>query len=95
MAHFILSEKAKEDLLELWTYIAADSVDEADKFVDAVTERLATLAEKPYLGRSRNELRKDFRSLPLGNYLIFYRPVEGGIDVGRVVHGARDLTGLL
>jgi toxin ParE1/3/4 len=25
------------------------------------------------------------------NYLIFYRPIGGGIDVLRVLHGARDI----
>ena len=33
------------------------------------------------------------RSFPVGNYLVFYRPLaEGdGIAVIRVLHGARDL----
>ncbi len=29
------------------------------------------------------------------NYLIFYVPVPGGIDVFRVLHGARDLGEVL
>jgi plasmid stabilization system protein ParE len=28
-------------------------------------------------------------------YLVFYRPIEGGIEVLRVLHGARDIQGLL
>jgi toxin ParE1/3/4 len=26
------------------------------------------------------------------NYLIFYRPLSNGIDVVRVIHGARDIA---
>ena len=94
MARFILSEKAERDILEIWAYIAADSVDAADRFVDTVEERLARIAETPFVGRCRDELGKDFRSLSMGNYLIVYRPVEEGIHVARVIHGARDLPGL-
>lgn len=28
------------------------------------------------------------------NHLIFYRPVEGGIEVLRVLHGARDINAI-
>jgi plasmid stabilization system protein ParE len=28
------------------------------------------------------------------NYLILYRPIKGGIDVARVLHGARDIERL-
>jgi toxin ParE1/3/4 len=28
-------------------------------------------------------------------YLVFYRPTPGGIDVLRVLHGARDIHGIL
>jgi toxin ParE1/3/4 len=29
------------------------------------------------------------------NHLIFYLPVQGGIEVWRVLHGARDLPAIL
>ncbi len=29
------------------------------------------------------------------NYLVFYRPIEEGIEVTRVLHGARDIRGIL
>jgi toxin ParE1/3/4 len=32
--------------------------------------------------------------LPLGNYIIFYRPIDDGIEVVRILHGARDLPPL-
>lgn len=28
------------------------------------------------------------------NHLIFYRPLENGIDVVRVIHGARDIQSI-
>lgn len=33
----------------------------------------------------------DNRAAALGRYLLFYRAIEGGIEVVRVLHGMRDI----
>ena len=43
------------------------------------------------MGRARDELAADLRSFPFGRYVIFYEPIEDGIDVVRVLHSARDI----
>jgi toxin ParE1/3/4 len=43
------------------------------------------------MGRAREELAADLRSFPFGRYVIFYTPVDGGIDVVRVLRSARDI----
>jgi toxin ParE1/3/4 len=35
------------------------------------------------------------RSFPVGNYVIFYREVSEGIEIIRVLHGARDIEGII
>lgn len=45
----------------------------------------------PESGRKRPDLAPDLRSLPVGNQVIFYRPIPDGIQVIRVLHGARDI----
>lgn len=35
-------------------------------------------------------LRRACVAIPCGHYLIFYLPLEDGIEVVRVLHGARD-----
>ena len=45
----------------------------------------------PGIGRPRAELQADLRSFPVGRYVLFYRPIKGGIEVARVLHGMRDL----
>jgi toxin ParE1/3/4 len=52
------------------------------------------LARMPELGRKRPDLAPDLRGFPIGNYIIFYRPVPDGIQVIRVLHGARDIPEL-
>ena len=43
------------------------------------------------IGRMRDDLQPDLRSFAAGSYLIFYRPIDDGIEVVRVLHGARDI----
>ena len=43
------------------------------------------------MGRARGELAAGMRSFPFERYIIFYAPVDGGIDVVRVLHSARDV----
>lgn len=43
------------------------------------------------MGRARDELAAELRSFPFGRYVIFYEPIEDGIDVVRVLHSARDI----
>jgi toxin ParE1/3/4 len=47
------------------------------------------------MGRARPELRPDLRSFPCGAYLILYRAVDDGVEIVRVVHGARNLEDLV
>jgi len=94
MNSFRLSPAARSDLDEIWFYIAQDNAEAADKFIRAIVSRFPKLTAMPELGRQREELAKHLRSFPVGRYVIFYRPMESGIEVARVLHGARDLPPL-
>lgn len=49
------------------------------------------LAAQPMMGRTREELAPGVRNFPFGRYVVFYMPMDDGIDVVRVLHGARDI----
>lgn len=91
MSQFQVSANARSDLEEIWVYIAQDNLQAADGLMRAIVSRFSLLASMPDLGRSREELARGLRSLPLGNYVIFYRKLSDGVAVVRVLHGARDL----
>ncbi|HEY9852847.1 MAG TPA: type II toxin-antitoxin system RelE/ParE family toxin [Leptolyngbyaceae cyanobacterium] len=90
MATIIKRPLAEQDLLDIWEFIAEDSLDRADEFLDRLEGKLQTLALNPGMGRRREELLTGLRSFPSDNYIIFYREIEGGIDVIRILHGSRD-----
>ena len=91
MATILKRPRAELDLLDIWDYIADDSLDRADEFLDRVEGKLQTLARNPGLGRRQEELLAGLHSFPIGNYVVFYREIENGIDVIRVLHGSRDI----
>jgi len=86
--------QAEADLAEIWWYIAQDSPDAADVFLDQIEERCAVLAQFPLMGTAREDLLPFLRSLVVGSYVVFYLPVNGGIEIVRVLHGRRDLDAL-
>lgn len=94
MPPIIWAPQAQDDLREIWRYIARDDVDAADRMIDQFEDRCLRLAEHPEAGRARPELAPGLRSLPVGRYIVFYRPGPDSLEIARVVHGARDLPAL-
>ena len=91
MARVLKTPAAEQDLVEIGAYIEADNPAAADRLLDRFEREFNLLADFPGLGRQRDELATSLRSFPVGNYVIFYLPLDDGIDVIRVLHGARDI----
>lgn len=91
MTVILLSPKAEEDLECINNRIASYNPQAANKLLDKIGEKFETLASFPKMGKSRNELVIGLRSFPIEDYLIFYVPIENGIEIARVVSGYRDL----
>ena len=53
------------------------------------------LADNPLLGAARPDLADDLRYLVVSTYLILYRRIAGGVEIVRVVHGARYIPNLI
>jgi toxin ParE1/3/4 len=88
------TRQAREDLLEIWEWIAADRPATADRVYDAIRKRCASLRHRSQLGRPRPEIGEGARSLVIERLVAFYRIVEDGVQVVRIVDGARDLSTL-
>jgi toxin ParE1/3/4 len=89
MARYTKRPKAEADLLEIWLYVAQESPRAADRLLDRIEARCRLLANNPRLGRARPEIAPDARAWLVGRYLVLYREQNDGIEVVRVVHGAR------
>ena len=98
MAHQIrFREVALRDIDAITDYLEKIDPDLADRFEASVQEVAALALKYPGLGRTLEALPPSLREarflIPRGfrNYVVYYLPVATGIDVLRIVHGARDL----
>jgi toxin ParE1/3/4 len=92
--------QARDDLIGIACDIGQHRERAAMRFLAAAEATFRDLLKKPDLGalgefRSRflNGVRR-WRVKGFKNYLIFYREVEDGIEVIRVLHGARDIDAI-
>src|SRR5947209_1131192 len=87
---------AQRDVEDVIQQIANDNADAADRFLVRLYDRYQQLALNHEMGRVRHEFGRDVRSFPFErHYLIMYRSIEGGVEILRFLHGARDLEALL
>jgi toxin ParE1/3/4 len=100
-ASVYLRPQAARDLEEIGAFIGAVNPLAALQFLYAAEQTFEQLARRPMLGRARHfkDVRlKDLRSWRIKQFprfLVFYRPVESGADIVRILHVARDLGRVL
>ncbi len=87
-----ISKQAREDLVDVWQYIALDSFENADKFVDMIYDKCTELVSTPEMGRKRDDLILGLRSFPVKRYMIFYRIKKSYVEIVRVLSAYRDLS---
>ena len=87
--------------------IAADFIriqsgpDRAIRFLRAADATITQLAQMPGIGtryEAFEPIYANIRFFPITRhrkFLVFYRPIPGGVEIFRVLHGARDIQGIL
>jgi toxin ParE1/3/4 len=87
-----LSKRADADIDGIWSYIAEDNEDAADKVENAIRAAVHRLAANPGIGHKHPSVRiPRYRFWVVYSYLIAYTVKGQTLTVVRVVHGARDL----
>jgi toxin ParE1/3/4 len=89
-----LSPPARNDIDEIWDFIAQDNPEAAERFTAMLTGKFHAIAAEPHMGRACSKLGAGLRRFPVGNYVNFYRPTESHVEIARVLHGARDIEAL-
>jgi toxin ParE1/3/4 len=95
MGRIIRTKQARNDVLDIWEYIAADNATAADKLIRRLDEVVRLPSEQPEVGSPQNKYRVGLRCMPVGNYLIFYDQIPGAIRILRILHGARGWEDLI
>ena len=94
MPGLCFTRAAEDDLLAIWVYIAGEDQNAATAVLRDIHTKCLFLAAHPKAGPARPDIAPQLRYGLAGRYLVLYREIEGGIEVVRVLHGARDLRAL-
>lgn len=88
----IWSPLAIDRVAEISQYIAQDSLNAAQKWVDSIFQVVERLEQFPRSGRIVPEIRQeDFREIIHGNYRIIYKIEDERISILTVRHGKQIL----
>lgn len=91
MPEIRVAAAAEEDLRKVWDYVAQNNPEAAGELAKEIAKKFAVLRDFPQMGREQTRLLIGLRSFVVRDYVIFYQPFEGGIEVLRVMHGSRDI----
>ena len=93
MAEYIISEKAVEDLNNIWIYTAENwSVEQANRYYKLIIDEIDFVAENFETMLDFRSIRKDYRYSKVKSHLIFCKQVENTeMEDVRILHEKMDI----
>ena len=93
MANYLLSNKAVDDLSEIWNYTFDEwSESQADKYYNLLLGCCKDLAVAKVRGRIYSEVNPAIWGFHIGQHIIFYRIYQTDtIEIVRILHSMMDL----
>lgn len=89
-----VSADASRDLDAIGDYFVERSVEAGERLLQEFVKKCERLIQFPKMGRSYEQVKAGLRGIPLDGYIIFYKIVEDGIEVLRVLNGRQDLEAI-
>ncbi|MCY4779102.1 type II toxin-antitoxin system RelE/ParE family toxin [Sphingobacterium sp. UT-1RO-CII-1] len=92
MAKYILTNKAVEDISDIWDYTyEVWSESQADTYYELLIETCQKITNNPAIGKSYHKISIEIFGTPIGKHIIFYRKLEtDDIEVIRILHERMD-----
>lgn len=93
MAKYQLTNKAVEDLTNVWNYTFDKwSEQQADSYYELLLDSCQDIANKPDLGKNYEGVKQDLFGLKSNRHIIFYRKFKDkSIEITRILHERMDL----
>jgi toxin ParE1/3/4 len=93
MAKFSFTNRALDDLIEIWDYTVEQwSENQAQTYYNLIMASCLDLANNPQLGKSYNIISQNLLGYKCGEHIIFYQEIiKNEIEIARVLHGMMDL----
>lgn len=92
-----ISSKAQTDLIGIWEYTFDNwSVEQADRYLKIIIERIGEICLKPDIGKNYAFLRNGYWGVNIKSHIIFYRIQDDNIiEVIRILHQRMDFQNRL
>lgn len=93
MAKYYLTNKAVEDLTNIWNYTFEEwSESQADNYYALLLEAFQDISDNPELGKNYEGIAKGVSGFRINKHIVFYRRIDTGlIEVVRILHGRMNL----
>jgi len=93
MAKYKLTNKAVEDLTNIWEYTFEEwSEQQADNYYEMLISNCKDIASNPNLGKTYEGVTKGLLGARINQHIIFYRKIdEEYIEITRILYGRMDL----
>lgn len=93
MAEYRITNKAVEDLSDIWNYtLDVWSEKQADLYYEMLINFCQEIAENPEFGKNYDEIIENLYGFKANSHIIFYRILsEDVIEIVRILHGSMDL----
>ena len=93
MAEYIISEKALDDLNNIWIHTAENwSVEQANRYYNLIIDEIEFVAENFETTKDFGNIRKHYRYSKVKSHLIFCKRIENTqIEVVRILHEKMDI----
>jgi len=99
MSGYRFTPEAAADLFDIWSYIASDNVEAADRVEAAIYDACSFVVQEPLSG----QVRRNLTSRPVRfwtvqrfpNYVLVYRPDTQPVQIIRILHGKRNVQRIL
>lgn len=74
MSKYKLTNKAVEDLTQIWNYTAVKwSLNQASLYYEMLINHFSLIADKPESGKSYSKILENLMGLKAGRHIIFYK----------------------
>ena len=97
MSEYIISEKALEDINNIWIYTAENwSIEQADRYYNLILDEIEYIVQNLERARDFGKIRKSYKYSKVKSHLIFFKKdKKNKIEVVRVLHERVDIENRL
>jgi toxin ParE1/3/4 len=97
MSEYIISEKALEDINNIWIYTAENwSAEQADRYYNLVFDEIEYIVQNFEMARDFDKIRKSYKYSKVKSHLIFFKKHKTNeVEVVRVLHERMNIVNRL